>query len=239
MIPSASGVLSAFFLARQLKVRQQQNSARQHLIQYYLDHLLQAQTPDERQPILEEMSAQQLLKGIRLSSSDLEDLDLSFADFSKANLSGATLSGANLTGANLTGAKLSYATLSYTTLHGATMKGTNLRGVNLRGADLRQADLSDAFMRGADLAHAALNNAVLQNTQLHGTNLQGADLCEAKLNNTVFTRATLPNGVNWDNCTDITRFINPTHADFWQTNKLDWFVSSSHIPPKSGSVTKT
>ena len=186
-----------------------------------------AKTPEERQPILEEMSSRQLLNGIRLSSSDLEDLDLSHADFSKADLSGATLSGANLSGANLAGATLSYATLSYTTLRGANLSGANLRGVNLRGADLRQADLSGAFMRGANLAQTALNGANLQNAQLHSANLQDADLREADLTGAVFTRATLPNSSQWEAQTDISRFTDPGHSDFWQANDTNWLADSS------------
>lgn len=227
MLPTALGALSAFLFVRQLKDRQGRIRARQELVQGYLDRLLVAKTPEERQPILEEMSSRQLLNGIRLSSSDLEDLDLSHADFSKADLSGATLSGANLSGANLAGATLSYTTLSYTTLRGANLSGANLRGVNLRGADLRQADLSGAFMRGANLAQTALNGANLQNAQLHSANLQDADLREADLTGAVFTRATLPNSSQWEAQTDISRFTDPGHSDFWQANDTNWLADSS------------
>jgi hypothetical protein len=228
MLPLASGVLSLFLLFRKLKERRRQVRARQHLVQTYVDRLLLAQTPEERQPILDEMKSRQFLKGISLSSSDLEDLDLSFADFSEADLSGATLSGANLTGANLTGATLSYATLSYTTLQGAILKGANLRGVNLRGADLRQTDLRDAFLRGAVLVQATLTGAMLQNAQLHTANLQDADLREADLGAAVLTRATLPNGATWETCTDMDRFTNPSHTDFWRAEQPYWFV----YPPR-------
>jgi uncharacterized protein YjbI with pentapeptide repeats len=197
MLPAIICVLSAVNLGHQLRSRRQEYRARQALIQVYLDQLLLAQTPDERQPIIEAMSTQQLLRGIRLSSFDLEDLDLSYADLNHADLSGATLSGTNLTSANLTGATLSYATLTYTTLSGAILKGANLRGVNLRASDLRQADLTDAFLRGANLENTDLNGAVLHNAQLHGTNLWDANLTDAQLGGAVLTRAILPNG--WAN----------------------------------------
>ena len=230
---SISGALSRIILFRRLKERRKQSKARQHAIQTYLDRLLMVETPEERQPILEEMSARQFLKGIFLGSSDLEALDLSFADFSRANLSGATLCGANLVGANFTGATLSYANLSYTSLHGAILRGAHLRGVNLRGADLRQADLSKTMMRGANLVNTSMNSAVLHNAQLHGTNLQGADLCHANLSGAVLVRAIMPDGSPWDPCTDNDRFTDPAHSDFWQANSLypQKISSKTNFPP--------
>lgn len=230
---STLGALSGSFLFRRLKERRTQSKARQHAIQTYLDRLLMAKTPEERQPILEEMSARQFLKGIFLGSSDLEALDLSFADFSRADLSGATLCGANLVGANFTGATLSYTDLSYTSLHGAILRGAHLRGVNLRGADLSQADLSKTMMRGANLVNASMNNAVLHNAQLHGTDLQNADLRHADLSGAVLVRAIMPDGSLWDACTDNDRFTDPAHSDFWQTNSLYLQKTSSktNFPP--------
>ena len=217
---SASGMLSGLFLFRQLRERQKQSKARRHVIQTYLDRLLLAETPEERQPILEEMVAQQYLRGVFLGSSDLECLDLSFADFSRADLSGATLSSANLVGANFTNATLSYATLSYASLHGAILTGAHLRGADLHGADLRQTDLSHAKMRGANLVNTSLNDAVLRNSQLHGANLQNADLLNADLSGAVLDRAIMPDGAQWDPCTDTDRFTNPTHSTYWQPTSL-------------------
>jgi hypothetical protein len=234
-LASASGMLSGLFLFRQLKEKRKQSQARQRVIQTYLDQLLLAKTPEERQPILEEMAARQYLKGIFLPSSDLECLDLSFADFSRADLSGATLSSANLVGANFTGATLSYATLSYASLHGAILTGAHLRGVDLHGADLRQTDLSHTMMRGANLMNASLNDAVLRNSQLHGANFQNADLLNADLSSAILERATMPDGVQWDSCTDTDRFTNPAHAGFWQPASLypQRISPANNYPPRN------
>jgi hypothetical protein len=219
-LASLSGTFSGLFLFRELREKRKQSKARQRIVQAYLDRLLLARTPEERQPILEEMAAQQFLKGAYLYSSDLEFLDLSFADFSRADLSGATLSSANLVGANFTDATLSYATLSYTSLHGAIFTSAHLRGADLHGADLRQTDLSNAMMRGANLVNATLNNAVLHNSQLHGANLQNADLLHADLSGAILDHAIMPDGAEWDPCTDIGRFTNPAHSGFWQPSGL-------------------
>jgi hypothetical protein len=234
-LASASGMLSGLFLFRQLKERRKQSKARQRVIQAYLDQLLLAKTPEERQPILEEMAARQFLRGIFLASSDLECLDLSFADFSRADLSGATLSSANLVGANFTDATLSYATLSYASLHGAILTGAHLRGVDLHGADLRQADLSNAMIRGANLMNTSLNDAVLRNSQLHGADLQNADLLNADLSGAILDRAIMPDGVQWDPCTDTDRFTNPAHSDFWQPTSLypQRISPANNYPPRN------
>jgi hypothetical protein len=234
-LASASGMLSGLFLFRQLKEKRKQSKARQRVIQGYLDRLLLAKTPEERQPILEEMAARQFLKGIFLPSSDLECLDLSFADFSRADLSGATLSSANLVGANFTGTTLSYATLSYASLHGAILTGAHLRGVDLHGADLRQADLSHTMMRGANLMNTSLNDAVLRDSQLHGANFQNADLLNADLSGAILDRAIMPDGAQWDSCTDTDRFTNPAHAGFWQPTSLypQRISPANNYPPRN------
>jgi hypothetical protein len=231
----ATDLLSGLFLFRQLRQRYRQSKARQRVIQTYLDRLLLAETPEERQPVLEELVARQFLKGVFLGSSDLECLDLSFADFSRADLSGATLSSANLVGANFTNATLSYATLSYASLHGAILTGAHMRGADLHGADLRQADLSHAMMRGANLVNTSLNDAVLRNSQLHGANLQNADLLNADLSDAVLERAIMPDGAQWDPCTDTDRFTNPAHSAFWQPISLypKRTRPANNIPPRN------
>ena len=219
-LASASGVLSGLFLFRHLTEKRKLSKARQRDIQTYLDRLLLTENPEKRQSILEEMAGQEYLKGIFLGSTDLESLDLSFADFSRTDLSGATLSTANLVGANFASATLSYASLSYCSLHGAILTGAYLRGADLHGADLRQTDMSGAMMRGANLMNASLNNAVLCNAQLHGANFQNADLVNADLSGAVLERAIMPDGSQWDSCTDMDRFTNPAHAGFWQPSSM-------------------
>jgi hypothetical protein len=87
----------------------------------------------------------------------------------------------------------------------------------LRGAFLRMADLSDADLAGADLQGVYLDGA-----NLRGTNLRGADLMWARQGHpqygpVLFNQATiLPDGTTWTPETDMSRFTDPAHLEFWR-----------------------
>jgi len=72
-----------------------------------------------------------------------------------------------------------------------------LVGANLQGAMLLSANLQGANLAGANL----------QRTMLASANLQGARLSE---------RTRLPDGTNWTPGTDMARFTDPDHPDFWR-----------------------
>ncbi len=130
------------------------------------------------------------------SEMDFSDADLPEEDFSNANLQRANFSDANLQGANLSEANLQEAWLRDANLEGADLSVADLRGASLRGADLEGANLSVADLRGANL---------------YRTNLQGAELTDAVFDDTT----TLPDDSNWTPDTDMTRFTDPEHPDFW------------------------
>lgn len=126
----------------------------------------------------------------------LEDGSLQRTDLFRANLSGADLVHANLSGAilceaNLSGANLNHANLSGTNLEGANLSGTHLPFANLSGASFGEANLSGAILILADLS--------------------GADFTEANLSDMM-----LPNGKRWTPETDMERFTNLDHPDFWR-----------------------
>jgi hypothetical protein len=91
-------------------------------------------------------------------------------------------------------------------------------------ADLKRANLMRANLSEADLAGTNLSGANLMKANLGGANLSGAWLRDANLKNitwqTRFTRVgyptTLPDGTEWTRDTDITRFTDPNHLDFWE-----------------------
>jgi hypothetical protein len=141
-----------------------------------LARLLAAQTPEERQPILESMKATGLLKG--------------------ANLRGANLEGASLYRVNLQGAVLDSAVLQWADLGRANLQGTMLMGANLEGAILFEASLQGANLYHANLHGVNLYQANLQGAYLGGVNLQGAKGLAVKQLREVETLegATLPDG---------------------------------------------
>lgn len=114
----------------------------------------------------------------------------------------------------------------------AYLCGRNLTGMDLNGANLNREWLNDANLAGADLSDADLEWAKLEGTDLEGANLRGAnltraDLEEANLLNAdltgaIFTtRTTLPDGSRWAEDTDMSRFTDPAHPDFWRSDE-EW-----------------
>jgi uncharacterized protein YjbI with pentapeptide repeats len=73
----------------------------------------------------------------------------------------------------------------------------NLGEVNLGGANLQGASLFGAFLGGANLRRADLRGAVLKRANLDEFTI-------------------LPDGTKWTPDTDMARFTDPDHPDFWR-----------------------
>jgi hypothetical protein len=86
-------------------------------------------------------------------------------------------------------------------------------------ATLRRVYLSGANLQGANLWHANLQGAYLAYADLQGAYLIGANLQGALLNRAGFDEETyLPDGSQWTPDTDMNRFTNPEHPDFWRSD---------------------
>lgn len=135
-----------------------------------------------------------LLKGADLGKANLQNVDLS-----SANLRSTHLSEANLQEANLRGAQLQRSALVATNFRDANLAEVNLRGAWLLDADLQNANLTLSWLEGASFNRADLQGAILA----------GADFSEV-------TR--LPDGTYWTPGTDMSRFTDPKHPDFWRSD---------------------
>ncbi|MBZ0300821.1 MAG: pentapeptide repeat-containing protein [Anaerolineae bacterium] len=134
-------------------------------------------------------------------------------------LADGSLKGANLRRANLQGAGLEYANLQ-----GASLRGTNLQGTNLTWANLQGASLKRANLQGANLTWANLQGASLWDANLQGASLGAASFDEKTIlpdrklarldhnNNPIYT----PESYYQPSVTDMTRYTDPNHPDFWQ-----------------------
>ena len=132
------------------------------------------------------------------------------ADLESANLFEAHLMQADLTETNLSEANLAYADLLVARLRRTNMTNADLSNTLMFDADIRNADLELANLCGSELGFADLSDAILVN----------ADLSNATMQNATFSPNTLlPDGSNWTPDTDMARFTDPNHPDFWQP---DW-----------------
>lgn len=162
------------------------------------------------------------LAGSSLKYANLENADLMSANLSGANLWNAGLAGANLEDALLTSAWLHNALLQEASLRKAVLFKADLTQANLTNADLRFANLNSAFLQKANLEGTALQHTNLVSANMRQAILKGADLYYADLRDTLLEeakfdeRTTLPDGTQWEPDTDMTRFTNPYHLNFWQ-----------------------
>jgi len=144
-------------------------------------------------------------------------------NLTESNCAGAVLSYANLTDALLTNANLSNATLP-----GASLERATLRQTNLTGAVLSRARLIDAALWYTNLRDACLNQANLTGAEIRYANFCGALMIEARLEGVIgietarFDHATvLPDGSFWTPDTDMRRFVDPPHPDFFTPPEPD------------------
>jgi uncharacterized protein YjbI with pentapeptide repeats len=146
----------------------------------------------------------------------LTDGSLQGADLRIAHLEETKLWKADLQGVNLQWAKLKKANLNGSILVGANLMQANLQAAKLGGADLRGANLFEAKLYRVNLNGAYLRDANLSGSHLEGARLEGADLTHAILEEAHLDElTTLPDGTRWAADTDLRRFTNPNHPDFW------------------------
>ncbi|MBK8029517.1 MAG: pentapeptide repeat-containing protein [Chloroflexi bacterium] len=192
--------------------RQQQKSVTVRSTKHYLTRLYGTDSLQERQAIIDDMVALDLLTNISMSGLDLSDLDLTHAKLDKSDLSLAKFKGVQLSETSMRGVNLSYASLLY-----STVRNVNLQNANLDGASFRSSDLSGSKLSGANLRAASLNDCNLTGVDLRAANLRHADLRNATLTDAVLTNADLrhcilPDGSIWSPETNMRQFTQRDQA---------------------------
>jgi uncharacterized protein YjbI with pentapeptide repeats len=95
----------------------------------------------------------------------------------------------------------------------------SLRKQKFEKADLANADLRDADLQGAHFVRTNLRGVDLSFADLSRAYLYGADLQNTTLGVTKFDKRTmLPDGSFWKPDTDMRRFTDPTHPNFWRSD---------------------
>lgn len=168
-----------------------------------------------------------------LEGANLQKVDLRYANLQEARLGDAKLQGADLRGAELQKADLRYANVQGAAdLRGAKLQGAILSDTELQEADLWYTNLQGAILSGANLAEADLLGANLAGAILAGANLEGAILLstnQIRWDASFHEDTILPDGTNWTPDTNITRFTDPNHPDFWRpaSGSVWWYPEDS------------
>lgn len=153
-----------------------------------------------------------------LRETKLENCNLKGAEMWAARLDGALLSKANLENAGLAGATLAKAGLFDANLKGAFLDRTNLQGAFLSGANLQDAILGGTKLQGADLEDANLQDVVLVIEMVYWDNVQRKSETRETLEAEFDETTILPDGTNWISDTNMERFTDPKHPDFWRSD---------------------
>lgn len=169
-----------------------------------------------------------LLRNVNWSDLDLSgirllDYDLVRADFSRAIGNGIEMRGCNMEYCIFSDALFETAALVECNLRRCQMENINmvngkLMRTNLTQANLQRGVLTYVDMHQAILALADLRQADLSGANLAGANLRRANLENARLDNAQFDNSTiLPDGENWTFETEMSRFTDPSHEDFYRS----------------------
>ena len=135
--------------------------------------------------------------------------------------------------------KLSRAYLDNAYLYQANLEDANMYKANLSYADLSKANMRDAFLHRATLDNTSLYNTDFRRAVLWNASLRGAKYIDtARFDELTALPDAMPakdeNGRNmmnefghfvydtyWTPETDMTRYTDPSHPDFWQPDWVD------------------
>lgn len=168
---------------------------------------------------------EQLLVKAGLVAANLENATLFKADLRDSNLVGANVRGAFLMQANVSGADFGSADVSGAKLTKANVSGTRFAATNVSRARLILANVSGAEFQCANVSGANFGSA-----DVRGVNFYNASLRDVNFQKAIFDEETImpdakeirrlfrPSKYDkyWTPETDMTRYTDPNHPDFWQ-----------------------
>ncbi|HUN05810.1 MAG TPA: pentapeptide repeat-containing protein [Aggregatilineales bacterium] len=174
------------------------------------------------------------LSGAQLQSAILTDANLEEAYLPEVNLFGSELTNINLKKADLEKGNLQRTWLMFADLDDAQLSYANLQTAHLHQATMKSATLCHASLQDTMMWSVNLEKAKLAGANLHGATMLGANLQDADFTDSVFsTQTQLPDASYWTPDTDLTRFTDPNHPQFWRSTDPS---SPAYRPPPKPSI---
>jgi uncharacterized protein YjbI with pentapeptide repeats len=206
------------------------------------------------------------LRRVNLENARMWSVNFSFSDMRGSNLSGAQLNSSNLDGvifddANFTNSDLTMChsrgrqqvqgsiSPRNASFENAVFNNTNLTSCGLGGANLKGANFIKANLKHTTFANSDLRSSVFSHVTLGMTNFKGSNLTYAKFDSVSWrsrtydgeTRYTiLPDGTKWNESTDIARFTDPDHPQYWNPTPphpvsfIDWLRHEDRLTVGDG-----
>jgi uncharacterized protein YjbI with pentapeptide repeats len=152
----------------------------------------------------------------QLQKHDLTGLNVHGVDFSSSGLDYAAFVLFNLANADFGNCIFQQADFSVAVLREASFSRAILEGANLSQTDCEGTDFSFANLRAANISDAHAEKADFTGANLSAASLAGSFLVEAIFEGTEFNHRTiLPNGTTWGDDTNLSRYTDPNHPEFW------------------------
>ena len=154
-----------------------------------------------------------VLKGGYLLQARWEGVTLNYFNLQEAFMTDSTLKNSRLFMVEMQRASLWLASMTNVSFIGVNLTESNLGNSNLVRVVMRNVNLHGANFESANMEGIEIRNSTLTSTNLKSSNLKNAKLIGNKYDeNTV-----LPNGKIWKQSTDLDRFTDPDHPNFWRS----------------------
>jgi len=174
------------------------------------------------------------LMGVNLPQANFAFTDFVGAQFFQTNLQKADIKHSNLQGIQFHGSNLQEVNFSLSNLTNAELGGVYLEQSILFRADCTQTRLSAAHLQNSDMKYANLKNAQLLHANIEGADMRDANLEGANLWRIICNNYTvLPDNSYWTPDTDLSRFTDPNHPQFWRSTDP---ASPAYRPPPKAST---
>ena len=225
LVPEAVGIVVTVFIIERFNANREESrrirERNERLVREIGSRVndIAKQAVDEARKLGLLYSGSQMLKGVNLDLADLEDTNLSGLDlkdnhFDLANLNRVNFSYANLKGAYFFRAKLTDADLSMANLFSVYARLADFNGADFQNTNLQHAKLTESNLCNVNFCGANLVNALISGIEMNeNTILPDAEVISFdKDGNFIYDKY-------WTPETDMTRYTDPEHPDFWQP---DW-----------------
>lgn len=176
------------------------------------------------QAVESENRDEQLLRQLiaQLSSPQNDEALAALSELrSRGNLTDGTMQKISLHGANLQNANFNHAVFNTASFVEANLRNADFQSATLTKTSFVKADMQNANLSNIDADGTSFNGANLTGALLAGANLRNSSLYSANLMEAIFNEHTiLPDGTSWSPMSDLARFTDPAHPDFWQPANL-------------------
>lgn len=161
----------------------------------------------------------------RLREANLENIRMDSANLHHSHLVGINLRNGKMYRTDFSRVQMSDSDLRYGRFNISNFENAMASDVDFRDCNLVSCNFQNAGLFGCDFENANLENADLRGAVLIGANLEGAKLGDEygySFTVKIDEDTTLPDGYSWQKNTDLTRFTDPYHPDFWRPKPIEW-----------------